>query len=170
MNIEDETTEGDPWSVLPIKTRKYAKECSEIVLSDRKINKLINFDQFENLEALWLTNNKLERIVDLEKNFRLKILCLGNNRITSLEGSLSKMKFLQVLFLNNNKLRNLDNNLLILKELSFLKNLNMFGNPLAEEPEYRNRVIFSLPSLETFDRHSNIILFKRNLRIKLINL
>ena len=156
MNIEDETTEGDPWTVLPIKTRKYANECKEIVLSDRKINRLVNFDKFTNLEALWLTNNKLEKLTQLNENFRLKIVCLGNNRITSLEGSLQYMKFLQTLFLNNNKLRNLDKNLTILCEFSFLKNLNLFGNPLAEEPEYRNRVIYKLPSLEIFDRHSNL--------------
>jgi len=64
------------------------------------------------------------------------------------------MKFLQVLLLNENKLRNLDKNLDILRNLSFLKNLNLFGNPLAEEPEYRSRVIVALPSLEEFDRHS----------------
>ena len=156
MNVEDETTEGNPWTVLPIKTRKYAKECKEIVLSDRKINKLINFDKFTNLEALWLTNNKLEKLTDLDENFRIKILCVGNNRIISLENSsLSHMKFLQTLFLNNNKLRNLDINLNVLSELSFLKNLNLFGNPLAEEPEYRNRVIYKMPGLDIFDRHSN---------------
>ena len=154
MNIEDETTEGDPWTVLPIKSRKYANECKEIVLSDRKINRLTNLDKFTNLEALWLTNNKLEKLTQLNQNFRLKIVCLGNNRITSLEGSLQNMKFLQTLFLNTNKLRNLDNNLTILSEFSFLKNLNLFGNPLAEEPDYRYRVIYQLPSLEIFDRHS----------------
>lgn len=161
MNIEDETTEGDPWTVLPIKTRKYAKECTEIVLSNRKINKLVNFEHFQNLEALWLTNNKLEKLIGLDSNFRLKIICIGNNRLTSLEGSLHQMKFLQTLFLNNNKLRNLDQNLLILKDLSFLKNLNLFGNPLAEEPEYRFRVIYALPSLEIFDRHSNGFFIKK---------
>lgn len=64
------------------------------------------------------------------------------------------MKFIQVLFLNDNKLRNLDKNLAVLKPLSFLKNLNMFNNPLAEEPEYRSRVIYALSSLEDLDRHS----------------
>jgi len=158
MNIDDETNEGCPWTILPIKSRKYANECKEVVLSDRKLNKLVNFDKFTNLEALWLTNNKLEKITELNHNFRLKIVCLGNNRLTTLEGSFQKFKFLQTLFLNNNKLRNLDKNLLILCEFSFLKNLNLFGNPLAEEPEYRNRVIYKLPSLEIFDRHSNFFL------------
>ena len=55
-NIEEEVV-GDPWTILPVKTRKYAKECIEIVLSKRHITKLINFNDFENLEALWLTNN-----------------------------------------------------------------------------------------------------------------
>jgi hypothetical protein len=55
----DEMTYGDPWTVIPIKTRKFAKECTDIVLSKTKIKALKNFDNFENLEALWLNNNKL---------------------------------------------------------------------------------------------------------------
>jgi Leucine-rich repeat (LRR) protein len=152
---------GDPWSVIPIKSRKFAKDAIEIVLSKRKITTLINFDYFENLEALWLNHNKvkmllkkIEKLDGLDKNFRLKILCLGNNRLTNLQGSISKLLFLEVLYLNDNKLRNLDENLTILKQLNFLKNLNLFNNPIAEEPEYRHRVIFALPSLEILDRHS----------------
>ena len=62
MNQDEEKVYGDPWSVLPIKTRKYAKDCNEIVLSNRGINSLINFESFENLEALWLNNNKVKVI------------------------------------------------------------------------------------------------------------
>ena len=40
-----------------------------------------------------------------------------------------------------------------LKQFSFLKNLNLFGNPVAEEPEYRPRVVDAIKSLEIFDRH-----------------
>ena len=151
---EEEIVKGDPWSILPVKTRKYAKECIEIVLSKRKITELINFDMFENLEALWLTDNRLTEIKGLDSNFRIKILCCGKNRITTLEGSsISKMKFLETLYLNNNKLKNLDLVLSNLKNFSFLKNLNLFGNPVAEEPEYRPRVIYVIKSLEIFDRH-----------------
>ena len=150
---EEEVVQGDPWSVLPIKTRKYAKECIEIVLSKRRITELINFDMFENLEALWLTDNRLTSIKGLDSNFRIKILCCANNHITTLEGSISKMKFLEVLYLNNNKLKNLEKVLFHLKQFSFLKNLNLFGNPVAEEPEYRPRVIDAIKSLEIFDRH-----------------
>ena len=93
----------------------------------------------------------------MEKNSRIKILCVQKNRITSLEdGSLSKMKFLRVLYANDNKLRNLDKVLEFLKYFSFLEELNLFGNPLAEEPEYRSRTIYALPSVEILDRHSII--------------
>ncbi len=54
-----ELTEGNPWTVIPVQSRKYAKDCVEVVLSNRNINKLVNFEDFENLEALWLTNNKV---------------------------------------------------------------------------------------------------------------
>jgi hypothetical protein len=57
--LDDERTIGDPWSVIPIKSRKYAKDCIEIVLSKRNIYNLESFEQFENLEALWLTHNKV---------------------------------------------------------------------------------------------------------------
>ena len=90
---------------------------------------------------------------DYYNNFRIKNLCCAQNHITTLEGSISKMKFLEVLYLNNNKLKNLEKVLSNLKQFSFLKNLNLFGNPVAEEPEYRPRVVDAIKSLEIFDRH-----------------
>lgn len=145
--------EGNPWTVVPIKTRLYAKDTKEIVLSKRGISKLVSFEQFENLQALWLNNNKLKALNGLDCNFRISTLVLSNNIICTLEGSLSVMKFLRVLYLDNNKLRNLDKQINFLKALSFLENLNLTGNPLAEEPEYRSRVIYNLYSLKILDRH-----------------
>ena len=97
----------------------------------------------------------------MDKNFRIKLLCIQKNRLTTLEGSLSRMKFLRVLYVNDNKLRNLDKNLEFLKYFSFLEELNLCGNPLAEEPEYRFRTIYALPSVEILDRHSIIKLIVR---------
>ena len=148
-----ENVEGNPWTVVPIKTRLYAKDTTEIELSNRKITHLCFFEQFENLEALWLNNNKLKKIENLDKNFRIKELFVSQNRLITLEGSLLVMKFLKVLLLDNNKLRQLDKQLVYLKQLPFLENLNLFNNPLAEEPEYRYRVIFNIPKLKVFDRH-----------------
>jgi hypothetical protein len=55
----EKLTEGNPWSVIPVQSRKYAKDCIEVVLSNRNIDKLVKFEDFENLEAVWLTNNKV---------------------------------------------------------------------------------------------------------------
>ena len=120
----------------------------------------MNFEIFSNLEALWLTDNRLTSITGLDVNFRIKILCCANNRINTLVGSIQNMKFLETLYLNNNKLKNLEVCLSHLKEFSFLKNLNLFGNPIAEEPEYRPRVVDAIKSLEIFDRHKITIIEK----------
>lgn len=144
---------GDAWTAISIKTRLHAKETTEIVLSNRNITKLVNFEFFENLEALWLNQNMIKEIKNLDNNFRIKHLVLSNNLIYNLEGSLAKMKFLKILLLDNNKLRNLDLQLNILKNFKFLENLNLFGNPLSEEPEYRNRVINNIIILKILDRH-----------------
>ena len=50
---------GNPWSILPIKNNKYAKDLVEVHLSDRSLNQLERFDDFPNLEVIWLNNNKV---------------------------------------------------------------------------------------------------------------
>lgn len=50
---------GSPWSVLPIKNNKYAKDLIEVHLSDRALTGLEKFDNFPNLEVIWLNNNNV---------------------------------------------------------------------------------------------------------------
>ncbi len=50
---------GDPWTILPIKNAKYARDLTEVHLSDREIDILENFQDFPNLEVVWLNNNKV---------------------------------------------------------------------------------------------------------------
>lgn len=52
---------GNPWSILPIKNKKYAKDLVEVHLSDRGLNSLEKFEEFPNLEVIWLNNNKVGR-------------------------------------------------------------------------------------------------------------
>ena len=56
---ELEAVIGNPWSVLPIKNNKYAKDLVEVHLSDRGLNQLEGFENFPNLEVIWLNNNKV---------------------------------------------------------------------------------------------------------------
>lgn len=50
---------GNPWSILPIKNKKYAQDLVEVHLSDRDLNSLEKFEQFPNLEVIWLNNNRV---------------------------------------------------------------------------------------------------------------
>ena len=50
---------GNPWSILPIKNKKYAKDLTEVHLSDKGLTSLEKFEDFPNLEEIWLNNNKV---------------------------------------------------------------------------------------------------------------
>ena len=50
---------GNPWSILPIKNKKYAKDLVEVHLSDRSLSSLTKFEEFPNLEVIWLNNNQV---------------------------------------------------------------------------------------------------------------
>jgi hypothetical protein len=63
---------GNPWSILPIKNNKYAKDLVEVHLSDRELDMLERFDEFPNLEVVWLNNNKLRNLDGISTNFRIK--------------------------------------------------------------------------------------------------
>ena len=59
---------------------------------------------------------------------------------------MKKYKFLETLLLSHNNLRNLDKFLAFLAlKFAFLKELDLFGNPLAEEPDYRLKIIYTMP-------------------------
>lgn len=64
--------------------------------------------------------------------------------LTNIEG-LKKFKFLETLLIGNNKLRNLDKFLAFIMKFAFLEQLDLFGNPLAEEPDYRMKIIYNMP-------------------------
>jgi hypothetical protein len=117
---------------------------AEVHLSDRGLNALEKFDQFPNLEEIWLNNNKLEDLEGIATNFRCKKVLCQNNQVTTIDG-LKKFKFLEVLLLGDNKLRDLDKFLVSLTKFAFLQQLDLFGNPLAEEPDYRMKIVYLMP-------------------------
>jgi hypothetical protein len=57
--VEETVKVGDPWSVLPVKNAKYARDLIEVHLSDRDLDLLEHFDDFPNLEVIWINNNKV---------------------------------------------------------------------------------------------------------------
>jgi hypothetical protein len=95
---------------------------------------------------------QLKHLDAIATNFRVKEVFCSDNMIKNLDG-LKKFKFLNSLLIANNKLRDLEKFLAILKKFAFLEKLDLFGNPLAEEPDYRMKVIWEMPQLKVLDRH-----------------
>lgn len=88
----------------------------------------------------------------IASNFRCKQVYAENNAIDNIEG-IRKFKFLDTLLLSHNRLRNLDKFLVFLQKFAFLDHLDLFGNPLAEEPDYRLKIIHAMPQIKVLDRH-----------------
>jgi Leucine-rich repeat (LRR) protein len=156
MGLKKTEIVGDAYDVIPIKDRKCARETVEIYLGRRGIQRLINFNDFPNLEVLWLNDNNLRSVEGLDHNIRVKELYLHNNRIKTLEGSIKNLLHLRTVTLYNNELSDLDHTMTYFKNLQYLVHIELYDNPLAEEQHYRKRVIFSLKHLQLFDRHSRI--------------
>lgn len=57
--VEEPIKIGNPWSILPIKNAKYARDLTEVHLSDRDLDLLEKFEDFPNLEVIWLNDNKV---------------------------------------------------------------------------------------------------------------
>lgn len=58
-----------------------------------------------------------------------------------------------MLLIGDNQLRDLDVFLEFLQKFAFLEQLDLFGNPLAEEPDYRLKIIKTMPQIKILDRH-----------------
>ena len=168
---------SNPLDVLPVKNAKAIRNCTEMHLGKQDICEIANFDRFTNLEVLYLNSNKvyihyrvlnqnhethfcwylcslqISKLENLEHCFRLKELYVQNNNISTLKGSLSGLRYLTRLCLSGNQLKNLEATLPLLQHMKQLENLDLFGNPLAEELDYRLHVIYKLPTLKLLDRH-----------------
>mmetsp|Transcript_1787 Transcript_1787/g.2808 ORF Transcript_1787/g.2808 Transcript_1787/m.2808 type:complete len:673 (+) Transcript_1787:103-2121(+) len=143
----------DPYAALPVRNDKYAALCTELHLGNRKITELSGFEAFVNLSTLWINNNRITALEGLDNNIRLRNLHAHNNRIKKLEGSsLGEFKFLENLTLNDNFLENMSDVLGELKYLRHLKSLDLFGNPISQEDNYRLLVLGEIPWLKTLDR------------------
>lgn len=145
---------SDPMGELPVLNAKYIQECSELHLANKEIRRLGHFERFVNLNVLWLNNNLLKRVANLDNQIRMFELMVFNNQITTLDGSLRNMRFLTKLLAHNNKLKDLDVQLQYLARLPFLEELTLFGNSIAEERNYRLKVICKCPSVKVLDRHA----------------
>ena len=156
----------DPIRCLGLTPDRVTKT-TELHFGGRRVQELHdNFSMFVNLEVLWLNNNcltevrgllstneKTDRSVGQTGTRRLRKLMLSNNRISTVSGDIESLKYLEVLLLANNNLRNMEAVCQRLCQIKSLRQLDLLGNPLVEEVNYRLFVIHKLQSVEILDRH-----------------
>ncbi len=97
----------------------------------------------------------MSRLEGLEDNFRLQRLCVSGNSLETLSGSLQSLPFLTDLNVSANRLRDLEVVLGLLSRCNAeLRSLDMSGNAVCEETDYRARVVAALPRLALLDKHA----------------
>jgi len=151
-------------------SNKDVANCKELHLAGRGITVLSNFERFKNLSVLWLNNNKLKDLSGLEHNFRVRSLYCHCNHLNFLGNSLDTFLSLNSLTLNDNHFDNMEDVLHSLREMKSLESLDLYNNPVAQEDNYRTRIIVELPSLEVLDKkpidaeeRSNAVAFHKRL-------
>ncbi|XP_075562509.1 leucine-rich repeat-containing protein 72 [Pelecanus crispus] len=125
-----------------------------LYLAGQGLRNIPSLSRFHRLRYLWINNNKIQDLTFLIKNYCLTELYLNNNELTDISGALKHLCALQILLLHNNQLKKLGKTVKELKGMISLQTLNLFHNPLAQDPDYRLYVIYCLPSVQLLDRKS----------------
>eukprot|EP01062_Namystynia_karyoxenos_P058429 TRINITY_DN4997_c0_g3_i1.p1 TRINITY_DN4997_c0_g3~~TRINITY_DN4997_c0_g3_i1.p1 ORF type:complete len:1660 (+),score=672.78 TRINITY_DN4997_c0_g3_i1:84-4982(+) len=121
----------------------------ELNLEDNRIIKIENLGTLSNLKKLDLGKNKINKIEGLDNLPHLCQLSLEDNDIYSLQGA-QRIPNLMELYIGNNKIDSI-------KEINHLRCvhkliiLDLSGNPLCNDADYRLFSIFSLKKLKVLD-------------------
>ncbi|KAM9308083.1 LOW QUALITY PROTEIN: leucine-rich repeat-containing protein 72 [Gastrophryne carolinensis] len=147
-NMADKAIEGQ------LEKRGYRSDSDvlELYLGRKALREVTDLSRFRQLRYLWLNHNKISRVNFLAMNYRLSELYLDHNELCSITGSLKHLTSLHTLMLNDNQLTHLQATIQELSAMTNLRVLNLFHNPLEQEPAYRPHVLHRLPSLELLDR------------------
>ncbi|MES1907831.1 MAG: hypothetical protein MHM6MM_000871 [Cercozoa sp. M6MM] len=125
----------------------------EVSLHQENIERIELIDRVcPDLRTVLLQSNLIGRIENLNRLKRLEVLNLAINNIERIEGlhRCEKLRKLDLL-LNFVDIDALEESLAHLKQLEFLRQLSLQGNPCATFPCYRGSVILLLPLLEELD-------------------
>ncbi|KAK6589178.1 hypothetical protein RS030_213390 [Cryptosporidium xiaoi] len=127
-------------------------ECYSLDLRDLRLNVFGNTglirDQFECIDV---SNNSISRLSNISHLDKLSIFIACNNKIEYVEeGFCRKLINLESLVLSNNKLSDLESISAIFL-LKNLRRLSLIENPITKIPNYREIIIYMLPSLFYLD-------------------
>ncbi|OQS01302.1 hypothetical protein ACHHYP_01377 [Achlya hypogyna] len=125
------------------------RNLTKLQLDNNVIQEIEGIGHLTSLTWLDLSFNNIAEIKGLDTLTKLHDLTLYNNNIAKLE-NLDALRELQVLSVGNNALASTEG-LLYLKSLDKLRVLNLEGNPVCSDPEYRAFVLAHLDKLKYLD-------------------
>ncbi|XP_074137657.1 dynein regulatory complex subunit 3 isoform X1 [Sminthopsis crassicaudata] len=121
----------------------------KLQLDNNIIEKIDGLESLVNLVWLDLSFNNIETIEGLDTLVNLEDLSLFSNRIAKMDAMDSLVK-LQVFSIGNNMIDNLLN-VIYLRRFTYLRSLNLAGNPICDDEEYKLFVTAYLPDLVYLD-------------------
>lgn len=133
------------------------EQLNTLVVSHNQIKDIPKMPLLTEMAKISAAHNKISKIPDLSMYGKLKELRLNDNRITTIPEHFRECSSLRVIDLGSNKLDDWTS-IAPLASLEKLDNLNLKGNPICSESDYRKRVVEMVPSLrildgERFDAH-----------------
>ncbi|NXP74746.1 PPR42 phosphatase, partial [Ramphastos sulfuratus] len=166
--------------IRQIQNLDFALNVTHLYLQNNCIAAMENLSSLKNLEKLYLGGNCITVLEGLDKTDKIRELHMESQRLPLGEKlvfdpcSLSSLaKSLSVLNISNNNvegleelavlenlsdLRAADNQLQCMKDLELalkkwtkLCRMDLTGNPICQEPKYRDRIVVQSPTLESLD-------------------
>ena len=136
-------------NILKIDNLEGLTNLTKVQLDNNIIEKIENLDHLVNLTWLDLSFNNISKIEGLDSLTKLTDLSLLNNRIEVIE-NLDTLLDLNVLSIGNNAISNLEN-VMYLRKFPKLRLVNLAGNPICKDPEYRPYVLSRIKKLKYLD-------------------
>ncbi|XP_032392644.1 dynein regulatory complex subunit 3 [Etheostoma spectabile] len=122
---------------------------TKLDLNYNLIEKIEGLDRLINLTWLNLSFNSIKKIEGLESLRKLEVLNLSNNKISVVE-NMDTLERITHFFIANNLIGKLDK-VLYLRRFKNLFAVNLFGNPVSREDDYKLFVAAYFPSLVCLD-------------------
>ncbi|XP_034749717.1 dynein regulatory complex subunit 3 [Etheostoma cragini] len=122
---------------------------TKLDLNHNLIEKIEGLDRLINLTWLNLSFNSIEKIEGLEALQKLEVLNLSNNKISVVE-NMDTLEKITHFFIANNLIGKLDE-VLYLRRFKNLFAVNLFGNPVSREDDYKFFVAAYFPNLMCLD-------------------
>ena len=126
------------------------RDLTKLQLDNNIISKIEGLDHLVHLTWLDLSFNNITKIEGLDALTKLEDLSLHNNAIETLEGMGAFLDVLVSLSIGNNKLETLEG-LMYLRTLPKLRLVNLAGNPVCEEEDYKPYVLSHVRGLKYLD-------------------